>query len=126
MGAMLEVVKKRLESLGYNVTDADEWLLNFLIEKVDNYIENQCNITGIPENLFFFMVDMVCAEFLSNKKGIGQIEGINEETAVKSIKEGDTTVTFAIADDVSSFEGLLESMKVRLQAELVKFRRLVW
>jgi len=126
MGAMLEAVKGRLESLGYMATDADRWLLVFLIEKVNDHVENQCNIAEIPENLFFFVVDMVCAEFLSNKKGVGQLEGISEETAVKSIKEGDTAVTFAIADDVSSFCGLLKSMKAELQAQLVRFRRLAW
>lgn len=126
MDTMLEIIKKRIGSLGYVVIDSDEWLLTFLIEKVGDHIENQCNITGVPENLFYFMVDMVCAEFLSNKKFVGQLEGVNEETAVKSIKEGDTTVTFAIADDVSSFEGLLKSMRIELQAQLVRFRRLVW
>ena len=35
---MLDDVKKRLESFGYIVTDADAWVLDFIIKKVENHI----------------------------------------------------------------------------------------
>ena len=126
MEKMIDVVKKRLESLNITVEDADGWLLNFLIEKVSDHIENACNIDKIPDNLFFFTVDMVCAEFLSNKKGVGQLSDLDIETAVKSIKEGDTTIQFAVADNIDPLDGLIQGMKASLQGQLVRFRRLQW
>jgi len=121
-----EVIIKRLESLGYEADDADDWLLNFLAEKVSDQIENACNTNEIPDHLFFFAVDMVCAEFLSNKKGVGQLEGFDVQAAVKSINEGDTAIQFAVADGTDPLESLLQGMKAGLQEQLVRFRRLVW
>ena len=126
MGIMIEVVIKRLESLGYKVVDGDSWALNFIIEKVSDHIENACDIEKIPDNLFLFAVDMVCAEFLSGKRAIGQLEGFDVDIAVKQIKEGDTTVTYAIADGVDPLESLTQGMKASLQEQLVRFRRLAW
>ena len=123
---MHEVIIKRLESLGYEADDADDWLLNFLAEKVSDQIENACNTNEIPDNLFFFAVDMVCAEFLSNKKGVGQLEGFDVQAAVKSIKEGDTAIQFAVADGVDPLESLIQGMKAALLEQFVRFRRLQW
>ena len=126
MDKIIDVVKKRFKSLNYTVKDGDDWLLNFLTEKVSDHIENACNINDLPDNLFFFAVDMICAEFLSNKRAIGELEESDVESTVKSIKEGDTTVTFAIADGADSLESLISGMKADLDKQLVKFRRLSW
>ena len=93
---MLEDVTKRLESFGYEVTEADTWVLEFIIQKVENYIKNNCNIDTIPEGLHQIAVDMSVGEFLLNKKSTGQLTGIDLEAAIKQIQEGDTTVAFAI------------------------------
>ena len=93
---MLEDVTKRLESFGYEVTEDDTWVLEFIIQKVENYIKNNCNIDTIPEELHQIAVDMSVGEFLLNKKSTGQLTGIDLEAAIKQIQEGDTTVAFAI------------------------------
>ena len=93
---MLEDVTKRLESFGYEVIEDDTWVLEFIIQKVENYIKNNCNIDTIPEELHQIAVDMSVGEFLLNKKSTGQLTGIDLEAAIKQIQEGDTTVAFAI------------------------------
>jgi len=107
---MLDDVKKRLESFGYIVTDADAWVLDFIIKKVENHIKNQCNTSTVPEELHEIAVDMVVGEFLLNKKSIGQLEGFDLETAVKQIQEGDTSVTFAIGDGNKTPEERLDEL----------------
>lgn len=95
---MLEDVKERLASFDYQVTEADSWMLTFLIQKVENHIKNICNISTIPEELLNIAVDMVVGEFLLNKKSMGNLEGFDLEAAIKQIQEGDTSITYAIGD----------------------------
>lgn len=92
---MFEDVVERLKSFGYEVTEDDGWMIEFLIQKIENSIKADCNINTIPEELHEIAVDMTVGEFLLNKKSRGQLEGFDLETAVKQIHEGDTSVTFS-------------------------------
>jgi len=105
---MLEDVKQRLSSFGYEVTEGDTWVLGFIIQKVENYIKNNCNVDIVPEGLHQIAVDMSVGEFLLSKKSTGQLTGFNLEAAIKQIQEGDTTVTFAFGDGDSTPEKRLD------------------
>lgn len=107
---MLEVVTERLASFGYDVTENDSWMLEFIIQKVGYSIKADCNIDSIPDGLHEIAVDMVVGEFLLNKKSKGQLEGFELDTAVKQIKEGDTSVTFAIGEGDSTPEKRLDNL----------------
>jgi len=107
---MLEDVKQRLSSFGYEVIEDDTWVLEFIIQKVENYIKNNCNIDTIPEGLHQIAVDMSVGEFLLNKKSTGQLTGIDLEAAIKQIQEGDTSVTFAYGDGDSTPEKRLDNL----------------
>jgi hypothetical protein len=119
-------VTARLASLGYAVTEADEWIINFAIEKVTWTIRNECNLTEIPDGLHYIAVDMVCGEVLYSKKGSGQLDELDVDAAVKSIKEGDTQVTYAIADNGVTLDGLIMTLREAGRSEFVTYRRLVW
>ena len=93
---MLEDVKQRLSSFGYEVTEGDTWVLGFIIQKVENYIKNNCNVDIVPEGLHQIAVDMSVGEFLLSKKSTGQLTGFNLEAAIKQIQEGDTTVLLLV------------------------------
>ena len=123
---MYEDVVERLQSLGYTVTNDDEWLIGFTIEKVTWAIKNTCNISQIPEGLKYIAVDMVCGEFLSAKKGSGQLTGFDTEEAVKQIKEGDTTITYAIGDGVITLDDLISHLINYGRSQLITYRRFVW
>ena len=107
---MLEDVKQRLSSFGYEVIEDDTWVLEFIIQKVENYIKSNCNIDAIPEGLHQIAVDMSVGEFLLGKKSTGQLTGFDMEAAIKQIQEGDTSVTFAIGDGSKTPEERLDNL----------------
>ncbi len=126
---MLDDVAKRLASFGYTVTDADSWMLKFIIQKVTNHILNSCNISSIPEGLHEVAVDMVAGEFLQEKKAIGQLDesGILASDAVSSIKLGDTQVNFADGEAASQgLDSLISWLMRGYSADLVTYRCMKW
>lgn len=127
---MLEDVTKRLASFGYEVTEADAWVLGFIIQKVENYIKNNCNVDVVPEGLHQIAVDMAVGEFLLGKKSTGQLTGFNLEAAIKQIQEGDTTVTFAYGDGDSTpekrLDGLISYLMTYGKGSFASYRCIKW
>ena len=129
----LEEVKKRLESFGYKTSESDDFALNFVISKIDEYIKNFCNIKEIPEEINYAFIDMVCSEFLLEKKSSGSLNLSDldfSSPAIKSISEGDTSVTYAFGDGTMTNEQKLDVLVNYLadnfRKELYRFRRFVW
>ena len=119
-------VVRRLKSLGYIVVPADNMIVECLIGKVTNTIRNECNVDTIPEGLRHVAVDMVCGEFLLAKKGSGQLDGFDVDAAVKQIHEGDTTITFAVADNSVTIDGLIDFLMNSGKSQFVTYRRMRW
>ena len=125
-------VGKLLQSFGYELQDGDDWLLGFCIQKVENNIKNECNVSSVPCGLKKVAAQMVVGEFLFSKKGIGQLTGleIDIDAAVKQIQEGDTSVTFAFGDGSSTPEKRLDLLIAFLmqngKEQFVHYRRLRW
>ena len=83
---MEDKVIERLKALGYSYDkDKDAVLIQILLESVGERIKNRINDTDIPEGLCYVYVDMVCGEFLKQKKSSGQLLGFDFEQAVDSI-----------------------------------------
>lgn len=97
---MLEKVKERLQSFGYTLKDGDEVILNFSIQKVENTIKNDCNVSSIPDGLVNIAIDMAIGEFLTAKKTFSpnDITGLDLDFAVKQIQTGDTNTVFATGE----------------------------
>lgn len=97
---MLDVVNERLQSFGYEIQDGDEIILNFSIQKVENTIKNDCNVSSVPDGLVNIAVDMAVGEFLTAKKTFSpdSIAGLDLEFAVKQIQTGDTNTVFATGE----------------------------
>jgi len=127
---MFEDVVERLKSFGYEVTEADNLMLEFIIQKVENSIKADCNINTIPEGLHEIAVDMVVGEFLLTKKSRGQLEGFDLETAVRQIQEGDTSVTFAVGDGSKTPEERLDELILYLmnhgKGKFASYRCIKW
>lgn len=127
---MIEEVKARLASFDYEVVESDEYVLTFLIQKVENHIKNITNCFQVPEGLFNVAVDMVVGEFLFNKKSIGSLEGFNLEAAIKQIQEGDTSITYAIGEGDLTPEQrldlLIDHLMNRGKNELLSYRCIKW
>lgn len=119
--------RERLKTLGYEFVHEDSWLMGFVVQKVENYIKSSCNLDEVPEGLFAIEVDMVCGEFLSAKKQSGQLSEFDFEPVVRSISEGDTSVSYATEDTVSQkFDTLLERMAHPNSDEFARYRRVQW
>lgn len=122
-------VIQRLASFSYTVVQADDWMLDFIIQKVTNHILNSCNISSIPEGLHQMAVDMVVGEFLMGKKASGQLDEseIMNSEAVTSIKLGDTQVNFGEDRTASQqFDSLIAFLMKGYEADLVSYRKIAW
>ena len=124
---MIITVKQRLEKIGYEFTESDDFILNFLIEKVETVIKNNCNISEIPEELKSIAVDMVVGYFLKEKKStaIETILGL-DLTAIQSIREGDTSVTFANATPEQKLDKMIDYLIFGSEKTLVSYRCMKW
>ena len=125
-----EHIVKRLAQLGYVVEDSDHDSIEFELDKIMNYVKNYCNITEIPTIVEPRMIDRVCSEFLFYKKNSGALEGFNYDAVIKSIKEGDTTITYAVGqgEDTpeSRFDAFVKSLERGFDKWITPYRRLRW
>ena len=123
-----ESITERLRSFGYEITEDDDWMLTFCMEKVTKTIMIQCNVSTIPENLIPTAIDMTCGEFLLVRKHTGQLQmgDLDLSGVVTSIKQGDTSVSF---DSGTSDEEKVDTLIAYLmngKDDLLCYRRMYW
>jgi hypothetical protein len=129
---MLERIKERLRSIGYAVKDSDDIAINFAMQKVENTIKNDCNISAIPDGLMHIAIDMVVGEFLMSKKTFApnDLLNFNLDSAIKQIQEGDTNISFAVGEGSKTDEQRLDSFIDYLlnygRDEFITYRRFRW
>ena len=125
-----EHIVKRLAQLGYVVEDYDHDVIEFELDKIINYVKNYCNITEIPTIVEPRMIDRVCSEFLFYRKNSGALEGFNYDAVIKSIKEGDTTITYAVGQGEDTpenrFDAFVKSLERGFDKWITPYRRLRW
>lgn len=127
---ILAAVTARLASLGYTATEADSAALDYNIKRAETKLKVSTNRLEVPEGLFYVWADMAAGLFLTDKKASGGLAEVFDFSApAKSISEGDTSVTFAIAD-TGSFEDQFDAMLAKMVSPdedlILAFRRLVW
>lgn len=129
---MLERIKERLRSMGYAVKDSDDIAINFAMQKVENTIKNDCNISAIPDGLMNVAIDMVVGEFLMSKKTFApnDLLNFNLDAAIKQIQEGDTNISFAVGEgsktDEQRLDGFIDYLLNYGRDEFITYRRFRW
>ena len=129
---MLEMVKERLKSFGYELQEGDEFALTFAIQKVENTIKNDCNTPSIPDGLVNIAVDMVAGEFLTAKKTFSpdSLAGLDLDMAVKQLQIGYTSTVFAAGEGSLTAEQRLDIFLNHLlndgRDQFSCYRRLRW
>ena len=130
VGVTLDEVIKRLTQLGYVPTEEDHEAIKFEMIKITNYTLNYCHITQIPSIINPRLIDRICGEFLFYKKNSGSMEGFDYEPAIKQIKEGDTTLAYAVGQGEDTPENRFDAMVKQLERGYDKWitphRRLRW
>ena len=125
-----ELVIERLKQLGYIAESSDYSAIDFELKSVINYTLNYCNITNIPEIVEPKLIDRVCSQFLFYKKNSGSLAGFNYDAVIKSIKEGDTTLTYAVGQGEDTPENRFDSFVKKLEQTydkwITKFRCVKW
>lgn len=128
--SFLLAVLERLDSLGYTVKETDSWMISFSVQKVENTIKNECNVTSVPDGLHSTAINMICGEFLFSKKQSGQLVDFNLEQALKSVQTGDTTVTFETDKGSMTPEQRLNNLIDYLmnsgRGEFISYRKIKW
>lgn len=124
-------VVERLNTLGYNLNEGDIVTLQFAINGTEQYIKKFCNISEIPNELYYVAVDMAAGTLLKTKQSIGvdTLEGIDlDSDNIKSITEGDVSVTYNSDSSNSAtarYNALLDKLCNR-KDELIPFRKMRW
>ena len=125
-------VIERVTEIGDEVKESDTFSLTFCVEKVRSTIKNETNWQDVPEGLEHIAIDMAVGEFLLGKKTFApdDLAGIDLTSAVKEIKEGDTTVSFATGEGTMTPEQRLTTYINYLltygRTEFSAYRRLKW
>ena len=127
---VIENVIERLKQLGYVASDNDYEQIDYELNKILDYVMVYCNITIIPDILDKRIIDRVCGDFLFYKKNSGSLEGFNYDAVIKSIKEGDTTLTYAVGQGEDTpenrFDAFVKSLDRGFDKWLTKFRCIRW
>lgn len=118
------MIARRLGELGYEVSDKDSELLLFCKNKVENHIKNYCNLPAVPDGLNEIFIDRACGEFLFSKQQSGNLNSENFDNCnIKSISEGDVSVTFS---DEKVTEKFIEKLLQCGGGELNCYRKIRW
>ena len=118
-----------LVTLGAVPDEDDMWLICFSIQKVEAHILNSTNQTAVPEGLLPMAVDMVCGHFIQNKYLSGKLclSDLHFEEAVKSVTQGDTSVTFESGEsDESKIRKLIDLLINGKESDLLCYRKIRW
>lgn len=127
--SFIRMVLNRLDSFGYEVAAEDTWMIGFTMQKVENHIKNECNISEIPDELICVAVDMICGEFLMQLFSLGKMDDIQITQTIASVKLGDTTVSYntnGAVDKVSLFTSMMNNLIHGKEGELVCYRKMHW
>lgn len=121
-------VINRLLSLGYEVEDQDNYLLEHIITKVNSDIIIKTGLTQMPLELNEVITDRICGEYIKTKYLTEYLDEEAEDTSlkrsIKSIAEGDLKVTFSDEEKSKVIE--LTDYLINENFDLTPFRCIKW
>ena len=102
------------------ITDeSKDVILSFVIDKVSDMICNYCRVDEVPTGLSNVLLNMCVDMYRAESLGQEQVQG-----PVKSISEGDVSVSFGSATSTSENSGM-EFLK-NYTAQLNRYRKVGW
>ena len=120
-----EEATARIAMLGYTVTAKDRPLIEYFINSAEAEALRRTNQSVIPDELHSIYIDMIAGSFLQLKRATGA--SLNApELPIKSITEGDISITYANTPSTMTFDETLSIMASPSDEVFVPFRRLKW
>lgn len=120
----------RLKHLGYEASEEDSDHIEFELNKTIKYVLNYCNIPEVPEIVEPRLIDRVCSDFLYYKKNSGSLKGFNYDAVIKTIKEGDTSISYAVGQGEDTpenrFDAFVRTLTNGFDKWITRHRRLKW
>lgn len=126
---LIDDTKRLLEALGYELKVDDDVLLDFCVSFAQNRIKAECNISTIPEELNETASRIAAGEFLSTRKSMGMLDGLNIDlnSAVSQLKLGDTSVSFGNTPSAEQrLDIMISALRDNNYPELLAYRRMAW
>lgn len=118
---------KRLGELGIVSPPEDEALLASMIQGAKRYLLAQTGQVELPMEAMPVVLDMAAGEYLLWRNSKGDLEGFDAELAVRQISQGDTSITYAKANEEGSpIETLAKRLLNPPAAVIHSWRRLRW
>lgn len=118
-----------LVTLGAVPDEDDLWLILFSIQKAEAHILNQTNQATIPDGLSEVAVDMICGNFIQTKYLSGKLclTDLHLDDIVRSVTQGDTTVTFEPNEsDESKIRKMIDWLMNGKGCDLLCYRKMRW
>lgn len=129
---MIEIsdIKNRLSMFGINLTENDDNLIQYEIDKWVQYSLNFMNREDLPDEVKPKVIDTICFQVLTFKTNLGELEGFDYSVGISELTEGDTTVKYNTdgyenANELR-FQKILDLLDSNLVSWLVHFRKLKW
>ncbi len=117
MMADCETLRERLSDMGVETEENEESELKRALERAETCIMNAINCESVPEELRFTLLDIAAGEYLL------AVKSREDGKMVKSVSEGDVSVTFG---DESDIDTLIDTLLGSGREEMLSFRRLRW
>lgn len=112
--------KERRELLNKLVGgEVDVDILDFILAKGEDMILNYCRLESLPEGLERVLLNLCVDIFRAEQLGQAQASG-----SIKSITEGDVSVSYSTATAVSENPGMAFLKDYR--AQLDRYRKMGW
>lgn len=118
----LQDIKLRLKSLGYEVTEADNFSLKYNQDEAIEYVKHFCNIDEVPACLKHVVVDRACGGFLKEKQSLGEY---SVGTTPTKIQIGDTTIENSSQSQTTS-KSIIDNLMNGHLDKLIAHRKLEW
>lgn len=120
-----KAVVQRLKMFGVDGTDPEiSDMLDYIISARLEHIANDLNLDFVPQGLFFTVVEMMAGTYLLTAYMSGSNSSVSVDT-IKTISEGDTSITYAVEGSTSGAE-TLKAMADGNKGELSRYRRIQW
>lgn len=118
-----EEVVEMLAYYGYTVNADEAGKVRTAIKLTKNDILNFCNIAKITEEMNLLFIKLTALNYLKKVNDVSD-SGQVPSGAIKSITEGDVSITYSTSED-DSLSYLEDGIK-NIYAELINYRKLAW